>query len=298
VQREQAQSLFSRGRELFRHKKYDEALAQFRASHEIVASPNTRLEIARCLRELKNPVAAYVEFGRAAIEAQELVSQDHRYQRAYDAAMAEREDLAPQLGFATIHIENPSDGTVVKVGGEEMRRAAWAEPVPLAAGTTEIVVETPGHAPVTKTVTVAAGQQAALSVDAQSGDLANKAALPPPQPSPEPSSWTASARTWSYVAGGVGAAGMLTFAIFGSMAQSNYDDLTRACPAGPCGADKASEISSGKTQETVANVGLALGIAGLATGAALFVVSLPRGNATPSAALVVMPGGAGVRGAW
>src|ERR1700744_5476021 len=49
VQREQAQSRFVRGKDLLARNRYDDALAEFRASLDIVSSPNTRLEIARCL---------------------------------------------------------------------------------------------------------------------------------------------------------------------------------------------------------------------------------------------------------
>src|SRR5258708_34499925 len=69
VQREQGQSRFARGKDLLARKKYDEALVEFRASREIVASPNTRLEIGRCLRETGNLIAPYAEFGRAPVEA-------------------------------------------------------------------------------------------------------------------------------------------------------------------------------------------------------------------------------------
>lgn len=41
------------------------------ASLDIVASPNTRLYIGRCLRDMGRTVEAYVELGRAAVEAKE-----------------------------------------------------------------------------------------------------------------------------------------------------------------------------------------------------------------------------------
>ena len=47
VQREQANARFLRGKQLFSDKSYDAALVEFRASADIVASPNARLYIAR-----------------------------------------------------------------------------------------------------------------------------------------------------------------------------------------------------------------------------------------------------------
>ena len=299
VQREQAQARFARGKELLAKKQYDAALAEFRASHEIVGSPNTRLELARCYRAMGRIVAAYAELGRAAVEAKELVGQDNRYQRAFDSATTERAEIQPQLGFVALTIENPSDETKVTVGGEEIRRAAWNEPAPAVAGATEVLVETPGHAPVRRALTLTAGQRTALTVDAQSGDTLGGPAAPPPEP-PRPESPTSPLRKWAYVAGGVGVAGLAVFTIGGVMARSTYNDLDSACHGGPCPSDKSGEISSGKTQQTIANVGLVFGIAGVAAGATLFVLSLPKGSpaAAPTTGLVVAPGWMGLRGSF
>jgi hypothetical protein len=298
VQREQAQSRFLRGKDFLAKKRYDEALAEFRASHEIVASPNTLLEIARCLRQQGRTVAAYAELGRAQVEAKELVGQDNRYQRAYDAAAAERSDLEPQLGFVTMTIVNATDQSRVTVGGEEIRRAAWGEPAPVAAGGTEIVVETPGSPPVKRSVTLAAGQKTQVTIDAHPAEAPQPAAPEPtPEPQPEQASGTKSARTWAYVAGGVGVAGLVTFGIAGAMAKSTYDDLASTCN-GACPPSKNDEIASGKTQQTIANVGLAVGIVGLATGAALFFFVKPKSASASSTALVAGPGWMGMRGSW
>jgi hypothetical protein len=300
VQREQAQGRFLRGKDLMAKKKYDEALVELRASHDIVTSPNTRLQIARCLLVMGRMIDAYAELGRTAVEAKELTGEDNRYQRAYDAATAERAEIEPKLGFVSLTIDNPSDGTQVTVGGEEIRRAAWSEPAPVQAGATELVVVTPGHDPIKRTVTVAAGERTSLTIDARSGAAEAVAPTPAPlplaQPAPSPTHGGSWMRTGAYVAGGVGVVGLATFAIFGVMARSTYDDLNGACGGGPCSADKADEISSGRTKQTVANIGLAFGIVGAAAGATLFVVSMPRGTQASSAALVVSPGWIGVRG--
>ncbi len=298
VQREQAQSRFQRGKDLMAKQSYDEALTEFRASHDIVASPNTRLEIARCLIAMGKLVAAYAELGRTSIEAKELVTEDKRYQRANESATAERAELQPKLGFVALTIQNPSDATRVLVGGEEIRRAAWTEPAPVMAGTTAVVVSTPDHADVTRSVTLAAGASTALTIDAQSGAATDQ---PAPIASAPPAAAESPAhrvplRTWAYVAGGVGAAGIATFALFGALAHSAYDDLQTACGTGPCPPSKADEISSGKTKQTIANVGLAIGIVGVAAGTTLLVLSLGKAPDAPSAALVVSPAWMGIGG--
>jgi hypothetical protein len=103
-------------------------------------------------------------------------------------------------------------------------------------------------------------------------------------------------RPAGYAAAGVGVAGLVTFTVFGLMARSTYDDLNGACHGGPCASGKADQISTGKTQQTAANVGLALGIAGAVAGATFLVVSWSRGSHA-SSALIVSPLGIGFRGA-
>jgi hypothetical protein len=303
VQREQAQARFLRGKDLFSRKKFEEALAEFQASIEIVESPNTRLQIARALRAMARYVAAYAELGRTLVAAKELSTQDSRYQRAYEAAVQERSELQPLLGFVTLTIQNPSDGTRLRVGPEEILRAAWSEPVPVFGGSAEIDVETPGHAPVKNTVSVAPGATAALTVDAQSGApdaVAVQAPAPPPPaappPPPEAHRDLHALRPWAYVAGGVGVAGLATFAIAGALAGSSYGDLQSSCGGGACPPSKSGEIASGKTQQTVANVGLALGLVGAAAGGVLFYLSIPRKTDAPAAALLVGLGWIGVSG--
>jgi len=199
LQREQAQQRFARGKEALAKKDYAGAITEFRASHEIVASPNTRLEIARCQRAMGKLVAAYVELGRTAVEAKELLAQDNRYQKAADAATAERNEIEPKLGFVTLDVQNATDETTVTIGGEEIRRAAWTEPAPVAPGATDVVVSTPGHEPAKRTVTLAAGQKMTLPIDAMSGEAT--AAPPPPPPPRRRRRWTRTAAAHRCVRG-------------------------------------------------------------------------------------------------
>src|SRR5207253_10712811 len=111
LQREQAQSRFARGKDLMDKGQYQDALVEFRASHDIVSSPNTRLEMARDLRAAGQLVAAYAELGRTAIEATELAAEDIRYRRAYEAASSERAELEPLLAFLSLTVAHATDET-------------------------------------------------------------------------------------------------------------------------------------------------------------------------------------------
>ena len=168
-----------------------------------------------------------------------------------------------------------------------------------------------------QTVSAAVGQKTPVALDAQP---------PPPPPAPgkspmdtddkdktdEARARAAAATTeapppssrlrpYAYIAGGVGIAGLATFANFALMDKSTYGDLQNACPNNVCPPGKQGEVSSGRTQQTVANVGLVVGAVGVAAGATLFFLSPQTKSsagaaAGPSARLLVGPGYLGVGG--
>jgi hypothetical protein len=306
VQREQAQSRFLRGRALYESGSYSEAIEEFRASNEIVASPNARLYLARALRESGRLVEAYVELGRAAVEADEHAKDDGRYEKAGATATKEREALAPKLGFITVRVDNATEATTLSIAGAPVKREAWSEPVPVLPGSTEIVVDTPGAGTNRQRVAVAAAERKQIAIDAQPPGPAAVASAPvpspaaaSPEPSPAPTSSRASLRPYAYVAAGVGVAGLATFTIAGLMSSSTYSDLEATCPAGKCPASAADTVSRGRTEQTVANVGLVVGIVGIAAGATLFVLSMPRsGSSGATARVVAGPSSAFVQGTF
>lgn len=305
VQREQAQAFFARGKVLMAENAHARALAEFRASIEIVASPNTRLSIARCLRALGRDVEAYVEFGRTAVEARELVRDDYRYEKAAQAAIAERAELVPRLGFVRVQVEHSGSQTRLRVGTEQIARAAWIEPAPVAPGEAVVVVETQGKAPIRETIVVQAGETATLRVDAgvAGGDEPRPAAAPAATSKPlerlseRRAASSSPLRTAAWISVGVGAAGVMTFSVFGVLTAGTYAKLNRDCLGGVCPTGHADDIARGRSQQTIANVGLAVGAVGIVAGATLFVVGSPKAAKGPSAGLVVAPGWIGVRGA-
>ncbi len=312
VQRDQAQARFARGKVLYGNGSYAAALTEFRAATEIVASPNARLYVARCLRELNSLVEAYVEFERTDIEAREHAHEDTRYARTATTAAEEREELKPRLGFVTIHVLSPSDDTSLRIAGEEVRRAAWAEPAPVMPGVTEVLVASPGTPPARLLVTVAAGERKAVDIEAH--PAAQTMAIPADVPSAPASAAPdrRMLRPLAFAALGLGAAGAATFGIAGALSSSAYSDLKASCPNNSCPAAKSNELSTGKTEQALANTGLAVGIVGLVAGTTLLIVARsPNSTAgagrTPTAQtparsggaeLVVSPSWAGVRGTF
>jgi hypothetical protein len=321
-----AQSHFTRARGALTLKNLPLALEEFRASYDVVASPNTRFSIARCLRDMNRLPEAYVEFGKTDAEATAGAATDPRYTQTADAAKKEQDAVAAQIGLVTVTITNaPADATLT-VAGAAVDRAAWAQAVPVAPGAVDVVVTSGGKELSKQSITVAAGEKKTVAIDTKPAappvvvpvappvvgaatpphdddddnpweKQKRAAALATPAPAIQDPNPNAKLRTYAYVAGGVGAVGLATFAIFGLLEKSTHSSLESECPNHVCPAGDYGDVSTGKTQETVANIGLIVGAVGVAAGATLFVLSLPKSSSSSSSAsLFVTPSFIGVRG--
>jgi hypothetical protein len=80
-------------------------------------------------------------------------------------------------------------------------------------------------------------------------------------------------RTYAYIAGGVGAAGIIGFAVLGAIGKAEENDLRDSGCSPNC---SRSDTDAIKTKYIVADVLLGVGIAGLGTGVALFFLSQPK----------------------
>ncbi len=300
VQREQAQTRFLQGKAKFDKNDMANALEDFRASLEIVASPNARLYVARTLREMGRLVEAYAEFGRTAADAKEHEREDGRYGKAADAALAERAQIAPQIGFVQLKVTNTNASTTVSVGGSAIQRAGWSDPVPVKPGEVEVEIVTPGSLPVRKSITVHAGEKVPFDVDANAPGAGGAGPVVIEHPAPVDAH---AGKHWMLPAaiagGGVAVVGLLMFAVGGVASNDTYNDLKNKCGTGPCPLSLAGEVSSGKTQQAIANTGAILGLIGLAAGATFFVLwALPTAKSAPSASLVVGPSSLGIAGVF
>jgi tetratricopeptide (TPR) repeat protein len=104
-QRKAAQKMFEAGDALYEAGRFQEASEAFRQSHSLVRSPNSRLMLARSLRELGNTDEACVEYRGTRDDA---AQSGGRYPEALQAATAE---LSALEGLASA----PSSGSKAPV---------------------------------------------------------------------------------------------------------------------------------------------------------------------------------------
>lgn len=87
----------------------------------------------------------------------------------------------------------------------------------------------------------------------------------------------------AYIAGGVGAAGLISFAAFGIMASGSQSDLENSGCKPNC---STSEVDSIKTKYLIANISLGVGIVGIGAGVTMFFLSQPKGKPSDDTALL------------
>jgi hypothetical protein len=97
---------------------------------------------------------------------------------------------------------------------------------------------------------------------------------PDVQPSPTASNGSGDLMLGGGIALGIGGAGFVTFAVAGVMALGERDRLRDDCMVEPCDASSLSELN---LRNTVADIGLGLGIAGATAGIIMLAVGATSG---------------------
>jgi tetratricopeptide (TPR) repeat protein len=298
VQQEQAQARFTRGKDHFEAGEFEAALDEFTASFAIVASPNARLYQSRCLLRLGRKVQAYAEYGRTMVQALELGKREVRYQRTAEAATEERKQLEQELAFVRATIHRPSPLTRLIVNGEEIRRTAWGEPVPVTAGVVEIELITPNRPTQHERIELEPGTNRELTLDV--GDAPAAAPIPGADPGPEAPRRNEQSHNsllpYAYLSAGVGVVGVGSFVVLGTMSKNDYTTLQDRCIDGNCPPSEATVIERGRREQTWANVGLAVGAAGLGTAVTLWLLDGPSEEQPSRIGVRLAPNGATVWG--
>lgn len=140
---------FDEGRRLFEAKDWDGAQRKFQASHDAMPSPNSRLYLARCLREKGQIASAYATFRIASREAEDRVraTGDTRYAATQRSAAFEAERLEPLVPRLTIRLEPAARASLrdaerakVEIDGAAISRAQLGGPMEIDPGTHVVVV--------------------------------------------------------------------------------------------------------------------------------------------------------------
>jgi hypothetical protein len=254
------------------------ALEEFKALAAETGSPNADLYVARCLQKLGRLPEAYEALRVTLRNATAKAATDPKYLKTRNTAAADLAMLESKIAKLIIAVAMPPRGLTVTLDGAAVESGA-----PLVQVEHEAVVRlaAPGKRDVERRVVLKAGETTTLSVVLEADAPGH--VEPAAQASEGLVKTTGGgARIVGYVVLGLGAAGMATFAAAGVAANKRYDAVSQACGGKHCtNPVYTSQIDGGHTLDIVADVGLGVGLAGLASGALLVALGGPKAAAQP-----------------
>jgi hypothetical protein len=167
-------------------------------------------------------------------------------------------------------------------GEDVLAEELTAGGITLDPGTHELRFELEGSEPIVKEITLEKGDKGHALEIRFAGPGAAEPAAPPPsevplEPAPEAADDAGEPgplRPYAYVAGGVGAAGLIGWAVLGAIGKGEENDLRDTCSPS-C---TKSQVDGVETKYLLADISLGVGIVGLGAGVALFFLSQPKGD--------------------
>lgn len=301
-----AQARYDSAIALYDKKDFEGALAGFKEAYAGSKSPNARLFIARCLRELGRTAEAYDEMKATLDEAKARAEKEKRYAETRDAVARELADLERSIAFVTIVVEGGGDDLEVRIGSEVVKREQLGQPLVRAPGRFTVKATSKGKKTIERQMDFVGGQRQTIALAFGEGADAEVAKVststvgpPPPSDKGEPAKGNMPLLASGIAIAALGVGGGVAFAVTGSMAKSKFDEVESGCGGVRCtDPSYADTISSGRTLSTVANVSLGLGIAFAVGGAVMIGIGFPRGGGSKTAtasnwSVAVSPTGAG-----
>jgi hypothetical protein len=273
----------SEGKKLLASGKFEAAISRFHEAHDIVANPKATLMIARAHRDTGELVIAHGEYLTALDEAEGAARAKPKFEETLTEIRKDLADLEGVLGKLLVKLIHAPKGTEVTVDGQPVEASKVASPLLVAPGSMAVVATAPDGQVARRQASVNAGQSATVELafareDEPATFFAGESSESESEPPIAKTDSDGGSNALAYVAGGVGVAGLATFVILGVAANSKFDELEKACPGGHCPPERQGDIDDGKRLQTFANVGLVVGIAGVATGAALLVFGGGKGD--------------------
>ncbi|HVU00602.1 MAG TPA: hypothetical protein VHE30_02580 [Polyangiaceae bacterium] len=309
-----ARDLASQAKLAFLAHDYAHARDLFHRAYTLVPAPTIAVYEARALVKLGKLVAAEEAYMRAVRTSLDAGSPE-QFRKASRDAEAELLALRPRIPRLTIHVtgagrEHPS--LSVLLDGTELSGVALGVGVPVDPGDHELHASVSGAAGESVKVRLAEGQQIDVEVVAPAPEPAAEAPVAPsvtpprtapPSRAPGRAAIARSAaptqKTWAFVAGGIGIAGLGTGVVTGLLATSKYAEAKDSCPNRVCveGSGGADALASFRTLRTVSTVGYVVGGLGLVGfGVLYFTAPSTNPDAGPTVSLWVAPAGGGVAG--
>lgn len=271
----EAKARFKRGAELYREKRWREAMAEFEAAYRAKPHGAVHFNVAQCRERLEDwpgALRSYTDYLREVPDASDRAAVRKSIQRI--------EERLARAGVQVLLVYSDPPGATLSVEGLE--RGKTPLHVVLQPGGYALALALDGHAPWADRIALGAAASAVIDVvlkpapraappPAPAPDLAARppAEAPPPAPTsvPAPPPAPKKRHLGAWIAGGTAVVAAAAGAWFGASAQSEARAIDAL--AGPEGAAASQHAADARSRARTANA-----LYGVAAGAALTGVTL------------------------
>jgi hypothetical protein len=285
-----AEELFNRGLADMQAHRYATGCPAIAESQRLDPRTGTLFTLSQC----------EVEWGRAATAVTRLGDYLELYERMTpeqktrqgkrpNLAKEQRDRLVLEVPELTLSLPSGTPaGTVVKRDDAVVAGAALGVRLPVDPGEHVLSTQVPGGSLWEQRITIAKGEKKSLVLEVKAAPpaatrLALGAPVPVKQEAPPPETETGPSgrRVATYIAGGVGAAGIVFGVVTGGLMLSKKSVVNAKCnDAGTCvDLDGANEANSAKALANMSTAGWAVALAGVGTATVLFFTEPPRSKA-------------------
>jgi hypothetical protein len=260
---------------LMHDNRWSEAEALLGKAYQLVPAPTVAVLHGRALEELGKLTEAAQSYEAAVSAGGEGASPAFR-KAAEEGAhrLAEVRERIPKISIVLEGEHLDESRLVLIVDTRPLARDDWSKPQLLNPGEHVVAASVDGHVAVEDRVMLKEreSKQVVLRLHGEPKPAAPQASPVETQVKVEPTVPSSSAKTWGFVALGLGAAGMATGITAGVVMLDSKSTLDSQCSP-LCTPGSESEISRFRTARVVSAVGYGVGIVGLGVGAAILLLS-------------------------
>ena len=305
---EDAQALFDEGLSDMRAGRFKIGCALIKQSLEIDARPGTLFTLAECYSKAGKYASAVEHYDRYLTVFESMPADQQQSQEArVDLSRSERTRLVALVAWLRVSVpDGAPPGVVVTMDGEPFPTSFFGVATAVDPGPHVFTTRAPDGPLVEQRIDIAPGERRSFILALRTAGIAPPPAADPdvPPPGPEPDSQAKHGPSpWVWVAGGVGAAGLVTGAITGAMLLRERSKIRSGCDSGnptpqgkiPCSTDgkRAADLAQG-TLAPVTTVALSVGAAGLLTAIVLLVTEDSGGSSATRGAIPTVAVGPGL----
>lgn len=311
---EDAQALFDEGLSDMRAGRFKMGCALIKQSMELDARPGTLFTLAECYSKAGKYASAVELYDRylAVVEGMPADQQQSQQARA-DLSRGERTRLVALVAWLKVSVpEGSPPGIVVTMDGEPFAPALFGVATAADPGAHVFTTRAPDGPLIEQRFDIAPGERRGLTLAVRTAGTGPEASVVDPGvPPAEPEAGRHTLGPSFWVAGGIGAAGLLTGAISGALLLNARGTIMSECrpseknaqgqiPCTKSGSD-AANLAQG-TLAPVTTVALGIGVAGIVTALVIYATddSSPSAMRGATPIVAVGPGLAtlGVQSPW